>query len=162
MAAFGIDLFVQRAQHADQRRLEYVGRVADRVSNRLVARGHAIEGAMRLDVVERHALGLEKALERADLIDQAIRHFLAADLHLAATETLQIRQGGMRANRDAMRLGEPHRRPHVIEVRSVKSAGDIGDVDEGHQAGVVAHFVEPERLAHVAIDRGHKDPRRLC
>jgi hypothetical protein len=37
----------------------------------------------------------------------------------------------------------------------MEAAGDIGDVDMRHEAGVVAQTIEPEGLAHIAIDRSH-------
>jgi hypothetical protein len=43
----------------------------------------------------------------------------------------------------------------MIEVRAVKTAGDVGYIDLGHQAFVVTHLVEAESLAHVAIDHDH-------
>jgi hypothetical protein len=35
------------------------------------------------------------------------------------------------------------------------TAGDVGDVDQGHDRLVIAHPVEAEALAHVAIDQSH-------
>ena len=78
-------------------------------------------------------LRLEEALERADLIDDAVGQFLARDLHLAAAEALEIGQRGMRADLDAVLLGELHGRAHVVEVGAMEAAGDIGDIDERHQ-----------------------------
>ena len=43
MAARRVDLLMLGADHPQQRRLEYVRRVADRVRHFRVARGHAIE-----------------------------------------------------------------------------------------------------------------------
>src|ERR1700721_1151337 len=37
----------------------------------------------------------------------------------------------------------------------MESASDVGDVDQRHQAFVVAHLVQAESLAHVAIDDDH-------
>ena len=50
---------------------------------------------------------------------------------------------------------QPNRCAHMIEVRGVEPARHVGNIDHRHQSGVVAHAVETERLAHVAIDRGH-------
>ena len=61
-AARLVDLLVQGAGHAEQRHAEHLGGVAHRVRHLLLARRHAVERAVRLDVVERHALGLEEAL----------------------------------------------------------------------------------------------------
>ena len=88
MAACRIDRFVQRAGHAQDRHVEDVGGVADRMRDLLLPRGHAVEAAVRLDVVERHALGLEKPAQRADLVDHAVGHLVAAHLHLAPAEAL--------------------------------------------------------------------------
>jgi hypothetical protein len=108
---------------------------------------------MRLDVVELHALRIEEALERADLIDDAVGELVAVHLHLAPAEALQVGQRRMRADLDVMRLGQLHGLVHHIRVRGMKAAGHIGDADIGHDAGIVAHAVKPEGLAHVAIDR---------
>src|SRR3954451_5018533 len=61
----------------------------------------------------------------------------------------------MRANLDAMLLGEAHGLTHVIEVRAMEAASHVGDVDLWHQAFVITHPVEAEGLAHIAIDNGH-------
>ncbi len=108
---------------------------------------------MRLDVVERQALDVEEGLEGADLIDQAGRQLVAAHLHLAAAEALQVGQRRMRADLDAMGLGQLDGLEHHAGVGAVEAAGDIGERDVGHDALVVAQLVEAEALAHVAIDR---------
>jgi hypothetical protein len=54
-----------------------------------------------------------------------------------------------------MSFSQSHGLVHVIEVRAVETASDVGYVDLGHQAFVVAHLVEAESLAHVAIDHDH-------
>ena len=59
-----------------------------------VARGHAIKRAVRLDVVERHALGFEERLERADLVDQTVGELIASDLHLPPPEPLRSGSDG--------------------------------------------------------------------
>ena len=155
-----VDGFVQGADHAEQGRLEHVGRVAHGVRHFLVSRGHAVERSMGLDVVERHAFRLQKSLQGADLIDQTVGQLLAADFHFAAAETLQIWQRGMRADRHPVGFCESDRRAHVVEVRGVKSTGHVGYVDQRHQMGVVAHPVETEGLAHVAVQGGHEGSYR--
>jgi hypothetical protein len=67
----------------------------------------------------------------------------------------------MGANLDAMLLGQSHGLAHVIEVRGMESASDVGDVNMGHQPFVVAHPVEAVGFAHVAIDHDHL-PFSLC
>src|SRR5262249_38230556 len=125
-----------------------------------IARGHAVERAVRLDVVEGHALGLEKAPEGTDLVDQAVGELLAPDLHLASPEALAVRQRGMGAGSDAMRLCQPHGGAHVVEVGGMEATGDVGDVDGRHDPLVVAHPPNAVAFAHVAIEQGHLALRR--
>ena len=58
----------------------------------------------------------------------------------------------MRADFDAMLLGQPHSRTHMVEVRGMEPAGDVGSADQRHQPRIVAHFVQPEGFAHVAVE----------
>src|SRR5689334_6636714 len=113
---------------------------------------HAVERTMRFEMIELHSLGIEKPLERSNLVDDAIGQLVTAHLHLAAAEALQIRQRGVRADLDAMFLGTAYRLAHVIVVGSMKAAGDVRDRDIGHEAFVVAQSVKAETLAHVTID----------
>src|SRR5262249_6981365 len=73
---------------------------------------------------------------------------------------LPIGQRGMRPDRDAMFLGELHRRAHVVEVRGVEAAGDIGEIDGRHDLRIIAEPPDAVALAHVAIDQRHP-PCRL-
>jgi hypothetical protein len=57
---------------------------------------------MRLDMVQRHALGVQEPLQGADLIDDAVGQLFAANLHLAPTEALQVWKRGMCSDLDAM------------------------------------------------------------
>ena len=153
--AGGIDGLVQRAFHAEYGLLENQRGVANGVRHLFVPRRHAVERPVRLDMVQRHALGGEEAGQRADLIDEAIGQLVPAQLHLASTEALQVRQGRMRADAHPMGLRQADSRAHVVEVGGVKAARDVGDIDQRHQTGVVAHFVKAERLSHVAVDGRH-------
>src|SRR3954447_23352895 len=62
----------------------------------------------------------------------------------------------MGADLDAVLFGEAHGCAHVIEIRTMEAASDVGHVDLGHQAFVVAHLVEAEGLAHVAVNDDHQ------
>ena len=156
MAAGRVHAFVLRIDHAEDWRLEHVGRVADGVGDLGVAGGHAVERAVRLYVVERHTLGFEEALERADLVDETIGELIASNLHFSPPKPLTVRQRWMRSDFNVVLLGELHRRAHVIEVGGVEATCDIGDVDRGHDALVVAEAPDAETLAHVAIQEGHQ------
>src|SRR5205085_2853266 len=126
VAALRENGLVQRTDHPHQRRLEDVRRIAEGVRYFLAPRRHAVKRAMRLDMIQLHALGLEEALERADLIDEAVGELLAGDFHLAAAEALEIRQGRMGSDLDAVLASEPNGSAHVVEIRGVKAAGDVG------------------------------------
>ena len=152
-AALLVDPLVQGAGHAEQRHAEHLSGVAHGVRHLLLARRHAVQHAVRLDVVERHAFGLEKGSQRADLVDQQIRELGAGDPHLAPAEALEVGEGGVGADLDPVLLGEAHGLVHHHRVRGVEATGDVGDRDVRHDAFVVAHFVEAEALAHVAVDR---------
>ena len=100
-----------------------------------------------------HALGLEESPQRADLVDQNIGQLGAGNSHLAPPEALEVGEGRMRADLDLVLLGEAHGLVHHHRVRGMEAAGDIRDRDVRHDAVVVAHFVEAEALAHIAVDR---------
>src|SRR5882757_5125565 len=61
----------------------------------------------------------------------------------------------MGADLDAMLLGQSHGLAHMVEVGAMESAGDVGHVDQRHQAFVAAHLVEAEGFPHVAVDVDH-------
>ena len=155
VAAPLVDHLMQRTLHAEQRYFVDVSGIRDGLRDVLVARGHAVEGTVRLDVIERQAFGIQECLERTDLIKQAVRQLLAVDLHLPPSEALQVRQGRMSADLDAELLGELYRLAHVIEVGRMEAASHVGDIDVRHQSLVVTHLVEAIGLAHVAIDHDH-------
>ena len=155
MAALGINLFMQGIDHPHQGHLENVGGIADRMGDVLDPRRHPIERTMGLDVIQEHALRLEETLQSADLIDDAIGQFFAADLHLAPAEALEIGQGGMRADLDAVPLGALHGLAHVVEVGGMEAAGDIGNRDQRHDRVVIAHLIEAKAFAHVTVDQRH-------
>src|SRR5262245_40839882 len=67
----------------------------------------------------------------------------------------------MRADPDAVTLGQPHSVAHMVEVGSMETAGNVGYGDQGHQRGVVAEAIDAEPLAHVAVDDGHAAPLLL-
>src|SRR5262245_28557273 len=61
----------------------------------------------------------------------------------------------MRADPDAVTLGQPHGVAHVVEIGSMETAGNVGHGDQGHQRGIVAEAINAKSLAHVAVDDGH-------
>ena len=75
----------------------------------LVAVEHRVERAVRLDVVERPAVRAQERLERARLVDDVRVQVLGGDRHDAPAEAEQVRQPGMRADRDAVLDGRRRR-----------------------------------------------------
>jgi len=61
MTAALIDLLVQRPFHAEQRHLVDIGRVCDGLGDVLHPRGHAVERAVRLDMIEGYPFGIQNA-----------------------------------------------------------------------------------------------------
>ena len=151
-----VDRFVERSDHAEDRHVEDVGSVTDCVRRFLASCCHAIEGAVRFDVVELHALGVEERLECSDLVDQTVCQFLTPYLHLAAAETLEVGKRRVGADLDAVVFSQADRSAHMVEIGRVESAGDIGRRDEGHHRRVVAQSVNTEAFAHVTIDECHR------
>ena len=117
-----------------------------------VAHRHVEQGAVRLDVLDRHALGGGDAGDRGDLVEHEVFGFLRRDVQLAPAEADEIGKPRMRADRDAVRLREPNRVAQHRRIAGVKSRGDVGRGDRAEQAGVVADGVGAERLAGVGVD----------
>ena len=151
---------MHRAGHAQNRHVEYLDRVGDRFGDLLRFRRHPIERAMRLDVKQLHAFTFEKALQRADLIDDAIGQLFGPHLHFAPAEPLKIGQGRVRADFDVVQLRQPHRVRHDRGIRGMEAAGNVGDGDMRHQAFVITDFIQTEAFAHVAVDRDRRVSRR--
>jgi hypothetical protein len=61
----------------------------------------------------------------------------------------------MRPHYNAALFRKAHGTSHYGRIGGMKAAGHIGGIDQGHDRIVVAHLVQPERFAHVAIDLDH-------
>ena len=83
---------------------------------------------MGFDVVEGHALGVEKALQRADLVNEAVRQFFAPDRHFAAAKALQVRQRRMRADGMAKRGNEWFPLSRAVIAYDHARHAQLGDV----------------------------------
>ncbi|BCH03954.1 hypothetical protein MesoLj131b_59530 [Mesorhizobium sp. 131-2-5] len=106
---------------------------------------------MRLDMVEFHTLCLEEAGKRSHLVNDGVPDLVAGHPHLPPAETLNVRQAWMGADLYAIRLGAADGGVHVIRIGSVKTTGDIGDVDDRHHAHIIANLVKAKAFAHVAV-----------
>jgi hypothetical protein len=62
----------------------------------------------------------------------------------------------MGANFHAMRLCKLNGGSHVVKVRSVKTTGDVCDMDFWHDAAIVAESPDPEAFSHVAVQQRHR------
>src|SRR5690606_33962590 len=87
-----------------------------------------------------------------DLEDQLRLEVLGALAgYAAAAEAVEVGEGRMRADGDAVLLRHPDRAAHHDRVAGMKAAGDIGRGDELQHRGVVADRIGAEALAHVAV-----------
>ena len=102
---------VREAEH-DERRPARGDGAGDRGGQRRLARRHVVERAVRLDVLERRPFRLRDGRQRADLRDQRVLELRGIDVHLAPSESLQVREARMRADRDAGRARQAHGAPH--------------------------------------------------
>jgi hypothetical protein len=59
----------------------------------------------------------------------------------------------MRPNLDLVLFRKTDRLAHDRRIRTVKSAGDIGEIDVAHHRRIVAEAIKTKPLAHVAVDR---------
>src|ERR1700678_3304385 len=66
----------------------------------------------------------------------------------------------MRTDFNPVRPRQLHSPAHVVEVGSMESAGDIRDMNGGHDPPVVAQAPNAEALAHIAIQQRHQPLRR--
>ena len=117
----------------------------------LVSRGHVVQRAVRLDVLQSHAFGRRHTGDRRDLIEHEIFGFLRAHLHVAATEAGEIRKARMRADRDARCLRQPNRVSQHGRIAAMEAGGDIGGRDDLHQSAVVSDGIGAERFADVRV-----------
>ena len=124
----------------------------DRVGQRVILRRHVVERAVRLHVLQPHALGGGEARERPDLVGDRVLELVRRDGHLAAAEAHQVGQPRVRADGHAVRLREPHGLAHHARVAGVEAARDVGRRDRRHDLGVAADGVGAERLPHVAVE----------
>src|ERR1700738_4558046 len=109
---------------------------------------------MRFDMIELYTLGVEKRHQRTDLIEYAIGELSTRYRHLSSPKSLQVRQRRVGADRDTGFFSELDGPAHVIEIRPVKAARDIVDVNDAHQPLIRAELIDSKTLSHIAI-KGH-------
>ena len=84
-----------------------------------------VELPVRFDVRKLHALRLAERLKRADLVHHVRVRLVGRQVHVAATETLQIGVARMRADGDAGVLCHADRLAHDHRVACMLSARDV-------------------------------------
>jgi hypothetical protein len=124
----------------------------DRVGEVGAARGHVVERAVRLHVRERRPLGAGHAADRRHLVQYHVVDLVAAHVHVAAPEAHEVRQPGMRADRDPVAHRLPDGVRHRRRVARVEAAGDVRRRHVRQHRRVVAHAPGAEALAHVAVE----------
>ena len=107
---------------------------------------------MRLDVPEPAALGGHHAGQRRYLVQDQVLDLAGRRLDLAAPETDQVRESGMRAHGNAEPGRQAHRAAHDRRIAGVQAAGDVRRRHVAQDAFVVAELVAAERFADVAVE----------
>jgi len=107
---------------------------------------------MRLDVVQVRAGGTCQRMQRTDLVQRLRVHLVGRDFHLVPPEALQVRQGRVCADGDAVFDAQCQRAPHRHGVAGVETASHVGGGDPRHHARVVAHAPCAERFAEVRVE----------
>ena len=105
------------------------------------------------------AIAAREFAQRAHLVDNVIDDFVAAGIHPAAPEALQVAIARVGADADAALGGESHCQVHEIGVAGMEPGGDIGGTDEFQKMAVIGIGKAPltETFSHIAIDIDDRD-----
>ncbi len=153
----------ERVQH--HAAAQVLHRARNRVGELGILRSHVVERAVRLHVMQSHALGAGERFERTGLIEHEVVALLRGNLHRPAPESLQIGQRHMRADRNAVADSERNGAAQRRWVAGVEPARDVRRGHERHQCAIVAHGPSAVALAHVAVEvnRPHRrTPREFA
>ena len=93
---------------------------------------------MWLDVVDPHAEPIGHGGERAELIDAERDEFAVVEFQFPTAEVLAVGVARMRADGDAMLVGERERPGDLPRPTRMQPAADIRGRDERHQLGIKA------------------------
>ena len=122
-----------RRSEQNQRSAERGDRARDGAREGDVTRGHVVERAVRLDVLQLDALDVRDASNGGNLVQHEIFDFVRGHLHLPASEARKVGKTRMRADGDAVRLRAPDGRAKDAGIACVKSRRDVGGGDGLHQ-----------------------------
>src|SRR4029453_13749497 len=92
----------------------------------VVRGGLIVESAVGLDVRQLRAVGTREGQERAYLIEHVGPDLVGARPARPAPEPAQVREAGVRPDRDARAYREVHSALHDAGVAGVEAAGDVG------------------------------------
>ena len=126
-------------------------RTADGRRQRRVFRGHIVQCAVGLDVVQRHARRVAEGFQCANLIHHIGLGFCRGYCHFTAAKALQIGQAGMRTDLYAVFFAQQNALLHDGRIARVEAAGDVGACHIGQDLGVHADGVCAEALAQIAV-----------
>ena len=106
---------------------------------------------------DRPAPGRRDRLQCADLVLDVRGETLRRDRQTPPSETAQIVEARMRADRHAAFQRQFHGARHHQRIARVKPAGDVGRGHDTEQRRIVTHGPGAEALAHIGvkIDAGH-------
>ncbi|MNT14448.1 hypothetical protein D3C72_1494550 [compost metagenome] len=142
-----------RVGHVDQRaRRDIPHGLCNSRSQCRIARGHVVERAVGLYVMERDADRARHAQHGAHLVHGQCIDFGGGHRHGAAAKPLQVRQARMRAHGNAGIGGRAHGGEHHLRIPRMKAAGNVGGCDMAQDRFVIAHAPCAKAFAHVAID----------
>jgi hypothetical protein len=126
---------------------------------RRVARGHVVQGTVRLDVLELRAFLGRDAGNQRDLREHEVLGLNGRDRDLTPAEILAIGESGMGANGHAVRAGHANRGTNDVGAARVESRGHARGRNRRHQPLVVAAAFADVR---VQVNRTCNSHSREC
>jgi len=103
----------------------------------------------------------DKGVQGSELIQYQILDILTGDLHLAPTESNQIRKSGMGSDGNSLFEGQSDGFPHGGWVAGVKSAGNVGRGHVCQNFGVLAKLIGSEAFSEIAVQVDGLDDARI-
>jgi len=95
-----------------------------------------VEGAVRLDVVQRSAFGTSDRIERTKLRQEQLPDFARGQLLRPPTEAFAVIEPWVGTDGNAISHGYHYRCSHGARVTGVKSAGDVGGAQQWKQCRI--------------------------
>ena len=112
---------------------------------------HVVEGTVRLHVAKPDALGPRDGGQRANLSHHKIRDVFGCETHFAASETLNIAETRMGANRYARSDRQADGVAHDVGIARMKSTRNVSGCDGAQETFVVFGVVNTGELTDVGV-----------